>query len=86
MRTVFLNYLIVGVCMIPVIVAALLTLPRLSVRFRARFPYLVFLVLAVRLLLPWNVTLPGDLSWGVTLEATAVMLPTAPFFSTRTGG
>ncbi|MCD8347569.1 MAG: M56 family metallopeptidase [Lachnospiraceae bacterium] len=85
MRTVFLNYLVVGICMIPVIIVALLALPRLSARFRARFPYLVFLILAVRLLLPWNATLPGGLSWDVKLEETTVTLPALSFFSKGTG-
>ncbi|MCD7834956.1 MAG: M56 family metallopeptidase [Lachnospiraceae bacterium] len=85
MRTVFLNYLVVGICMIPVILVALLVLPRLSARFRARFPYLVFLILAVRLLLPWNVTLPEGLSWEVKLEETTVTLPAISFFSKGTG-
>lgn len=85
MRTVFLNYLVVGICMIPVIIVALLALPRLSARFRARFPCLVFLILAVRLLLPWNVTLPGGLSWEVKLEETTVTLPAISFFSKETG-
>ncbi|MCD8396622.1 MAG: M56 family metallopeptidase [Lachnospiraceae bacterium] len=85
MRTVFLNYLVVGICMIPVIIVALLALPRLSAGFRARLPYLVFLILAVRLLLPWNATLPGGLSWDVKLEETTVTLPALSFFSKGTG-
>ncbi|MCC8101168.1 MAG: M56 family metallopeptidase [Clostridiales bacterium] len=85
MRTVFLNYLVVGIGMIPVILVALLALPHLSARFRARFPYLVFLILAVRLLLPWNVTLPEGLSREVKLEETTVTLPVISFFSKETG-
>jgi len=84
MRTVFLNYLVVGICMIPVILVALLAFPRLSARFQARFPYLVFLILAVRLLLPWNVTLPEGLSWDVKLEEATVTLPAISFFSKGT--
>lgn len=55
---IFLNYLQVGIGMIPLLLLGLLLLPRLSKRYTAKAAYLVWLVIAARLLLPWNLTLP----------------------------
>lgn len=46
---IFLEYLNVSIWMIPLIGVALLALPRCSGRYAARLPYLVWLILAVRL-------------------------------------
>ena len=46
--------------MLPIILPALWLLPRLSKRYAARVSYVIWLVLAVRLLIPWNLTLPQE--------------------------
>lgn len=55
---IFLNYLQVGIGMTPLLLLGLLLLPRLSKRYTAKAAYFVWLVIAARLLLPWNLTLP----------------------------
>ena len=57
---IFLEYLKVGLWMLPIILPALWLLPRLSKRHAARVSYVIWLVLAVRLLIPWNLTLPQE--------------------------
>ena len=57
---IFLEYLKVGLWMLPIILPALWLLPRLSKRYAARVSYVIWLVLAVRLLIPWNLTLPQE--------------------------
>lgn len=57
---IFLEYLKVGLWMLPIILPALWLLPRLSKRYAARVSYVIWLVLAVRLLVPWNLTLPQE--------------------------
>ena len=57
---IFLEYLKVGLWMLPIILPALWLLPRLSKRYAAKVSYVIWLVLAVRLLVPWNLTLPQE--------------------------
>ena len=57
---IFLEYLKVGLWMLPIILPALWLLPRLSKRYAAKVSYVIWLVLAVRLLIPWNLTLPQE--------------------------
>ena len=57
---IFLEYLKVSLWMLPIILPALWLLPRLSKRYAARVSYVIWLVLAVRLLIPWNLTLPQE--------------------------
>ena len=57
---IFLEYLKVGLWMLPIILPALWLLPRLSKRYAAKVSYVIWLVLAVRLLSPWNLTLPQE--------------------------
>ena len=45
---IFLEYLKVGLWMLPIILPALWLLPRLSKRYAARVSYVIWLVLAVR--------------------------------------
>lgn len=57
---IFLEYLKVSLWMVPLIGTALFALPRLSERYAARLPYLVWLILAVRLVLPVSLSLPEE--------------------------
>ena len=57
---IFLEYLKVSLWMLPIILPAVWLLPRLSKRYAARVSYVIWLVLAVRLLIPWNLTLPQE--------------------------
>lgn len=57
---IFLEYLKVSLWMTPVILLGLWLLPQLSKRYTAKLSYVVWLVLAVRLLVPWNLTLPEE--------------------------
>ena len=57
---IFLEYLKVSLWMTPVILLALWLLPKLSRRYTPKLAYFVWLLLAVRLLLPWNLTLPAE--------------------------
>lgn len=57
---IFLEYLKVGLWMTPILFLGLWLLPRLSQRYTAKLSYMVWLVVAVRLLLPWNLTLPAE--------------------------
>ena len=68
---IFLEYLKVGLWMLPIILPALWLLPRLSKRYAARVSYVIWLVLAVRLLIPWNLTLPQETAPSRTLAALA---------------
>ena len=56
----FLEYLKVSLWMIPIILPTVWLLPRLSKRYAARVSYVIWLVLALRLLIPWNLTLPQE--------------------------
>nr|WP_294681850.1 M56 family metallopeptidase [uncultured Anaerotignum sp.] len=56
----FLEYLKVSLWMIPIILPAIWLLPRVSKRYAARVSYVIWLVLALRLLIPWNLTLPQE--------------------------
>lgn len=57
---IFLEYLKVSLWMTPVLLLALWILPRCAKRYTAKLAYAVWLVLAVRLLIPWNLTLPEE--------------------------
>ncbi len=57
---IFLEYLKVSLWMIPIILPTVWLLPHLSKRYAARVSYVIWLVLAVRLLIPWNLTLPQE--------------------------
>ena len=57
---IFLGYLKVSLWMAPMILLALWLLPKLSRRYTAKLSYVVWLVIAVRLLVPWNLTLPEE--------------------------
>lgn len=56
----FLEYLKVSLWMIPIILPAIWLLPQVSKRYAARVSYVIWLVLALRLLLPWSLTLPQE--------------------------
>lgn len=56
----FLEYLRVSLWMIPIILPAIWLLPKVSKRYAARVSYVIWLVLALRLLIPWNLTLPQE--------------------------
>lgn len=57
---IFLEYLKVSLWMAPVILLGLWLLPKLSRRYTPKLAYFVWLLLAVRLLIPWNLTLPTE--------------------------
>ena len=57
---IFHEYLKISLWIIPVISLALWLLPKLSQKYSAKLSYFVWLIIAVRLLLPWNMTLPTD--------------------------
>lgn len=57
---IFLEYLKVSLWMAPVILLGLWLLPKLSRRYTPKLAYFVWLLLAVRLLIPWNLTLPAE--------------------------
>lgn len=56
----FLEYLKVSLWMLPIILPAILLLPHRSKRYAAKVSYVIWLVLALRLLIPWNLTLPQE--------------------------
>ena len=56
----FHEYLKISLWIIPVILLALWLLPKLSQKYSAKLSYFVWLVIAVRLLIPWNMTLPAE--------------------------
>ena len=56
----FHEYLKISLWIIPVILLALWLLPKLSQKYSAKLSYFVWLVVAVRLLIPWNMTLPAE--------------------------
>lgn len=58
--SIFLEYLKVSLWMTPVILLALWLLPKLSRRYTPKLAYFVWLLLAMRLLAPWNLTLPVE--------------------------
>lgn len=55
--TIFLEYLKISLWMIPVLLLALWLLPRLSRKYTARLAYFIWLVIALRAIIPWNFTL-----------------------------
>ena len=57
---IFHEYLKISLWIIPVILLALWLLPKLSQKYSAKLSYFVWLVIAVRLLIPWNMTLPAE--------------------------
>lgn len=71
MRTLFLNFLTVGLAVSCLIALAAALAPLLRKYYRARLRKLVWLVLAVRLLLPWSVPLPQAQQPVVTLTVPA---------------
>lgn len=58
--SIFLEYLKVSLWIAPVILLALWLLPKLSRRYTPKLAYFVWLLLAVRLLVSWNLTLPAE--------------------------
>lgn len=57
---IFLEYLKVSLWMAPVILLLLWLLPKVSGRYTAKLAYFVWLVVALRLVVPWNLTLPVE--------------------------
>ena len=57
---IFLEYLKISLWMAPVILLALWLLPKLSPKYTAKLAYFVWLVIVVRLIVPWNLTLPEE--------------------------
>lgn len=57
---IFHEYLKISLWIIPVILLALWLLPKLSQKYSSKLSYFVWLVIAVRLLIPWNMTLPVE--------------------------
>ncbi|MBQ7758788.1 M56 family metallopeptidase, partial [Anaerotignum sp.] len=57
---IFHEYLKISLWIIPVILLALWLLPKLSQKYSSKLSYFVWLVIAVRLLIPWNMTLPAE--------------------------
>lgn len=57
---IFLEYLKVSLWITPLLLAAAWFLPKASHRYAAKLPYFVWLVLALRLLVPWNFSLPAE--------------------------
>ncbi|MBQ9091012.1 MAG: M56 family metallopeptidase, partial [Anaerotignum sp.] len=55
---IFLEYLKISLWMSPIILLALWLLPKVSGRYTAKLAYFVWLVIALRLIVPWNLTLP----------------------------
>ena len=57
---IFLEYLKISLWMAPVILVGLWLLPKLSKRYTAKVAYFVWLIIALRLIVPWNLTLPAE--------------------------
>lgn len=57
---IFSEYLKVSLWITPLLLLALWLLPKASHRYAAKLPYFVWLVLALRLLVPWNFSLPAE--------------------------
>ena len=57
---IFLEYLKISLWMTPILLLALLLLPKISQRYTAKLSYFVWLVIAVRLIAPWSLTLPEE--------------------------
>lgn len=57
---IFLEYLKISLWMAPVILVGLWLLPKLSKRYTAKLAYFVWLIIALRLIVPWNLTLPAE--------------------------
>ncbi|MDD5944808.1 MAG: M56 family metallopeptidase [Clostridia bacterium] len=60
MTDLFAEYLKISLCMIPVIAAAIWLLPKAAGKYRASLPYAVYLIIALRLLMPLNITVPSN--------------------------
>lgn len=58
--TIFSEYLKISLWMTPILLLALWLLPKISQRYTAKLSYFVWLVIAVRLVVPWNFTLPAE--------------------------
>lgn len=57
---IFLEYLKISFWMTPVILFVFWVLPKVSQRYTAKLAYFIWLLIAVRLVLPWNLTLPSE--------------------------
>ncbi len=57
---IFLEYLKISLWMTPILLLALWLLPKISQRYTAKLSYFVWLVIAVRLIAPWSLTLPEE--------------------------
>lgn len=57
---IFSEYLKISLWMTPILLLALWLLPKISQRYTAKLSYFVWLVIAVRLVVPWNLTLPAE--------------------------
>lgn len=57
---IFLEYLKISLWMTPILLLALWLLPKLSQRYTAKLSYFIWLVIALRLVVPWNFTLPAE--------------------------
>ena len=57
---IFLEYLKISLWMTPILLLALLLLPKIWQRYTAKLSYFVWLVIAVRLIAPWSLTLPEE--------------------------
>ena len=57
---IFPEYLKISLWMTPILLLALWLLPKLSQRYTAKLSYFVWLVIALRLVVPWNFTLPAE--------------------------
>ena len=79
MTEVFLEYGKISLWMLPLIGGALLLLPKLSGRYGARLPDLVWLILAVRLVLPVSISLPEEQApFQVPIDQVALEQPLFP--------
>lgn len=58
--TIFLEYLKISLWMTPILLLLLWLLPKISQRYTAKLSYFVWLVIALRLVVPWNFTLPAE--------------------------
>lgn len=58
--TIFSEYLKISLWMTPILLLALWLLPKISQRYTAKLSYFVWLVIALRLVVPWNFTLPAE--------------------------
>ena len=57
---IFSEYLKISLWMTPILLLALWLLPKISQRYTAKLSYFVWLVIAVRLVVPWNLALPAE--------------------------